>query len=219
MKLRMLIISLCGLVAMGRSAAALELGERAPMADVKMKNASAGKDEGGPTPRQSGYGHAGGQLSIADAKGPKGTLVIFSCNHCPFVKGWETRIAELGNTWRKNGVGVIAVNSNDPAAYAEDGFTEMQQRAKQRGFEFPYVVDATSEVGRAFGATRTPEAFLFDKDGKLAYHGTIDDNYQDASKVKDHYLRDALEALVGGKEIPVRETKAIGCSIKFRAKS
>ena len=181
-------------------AAALPLGDTAPMATVKMKSVD------------------GKEISIGEAAGPKGTLVIFSCNHCPFVKAWETRIAEIGNAYPKKGVGVIVINPNDPTAYAEDDYAEMQQRAKQRGFEFPYVVDATSEVGRAFGATRTPEAYLFDQTGKLVYHGTIDDNYQDAGKAKEHFLKDALDALIAGKEIPVKETKAVGCSIKFRPK-
>jgi peroxiredoxin len=187
-----------GLAAAGRQTAALPLGETAPMATAKMKNVD------------------GRELSIADVKGEKGTLVIFSCNHCPFVKAWETRIADLGNTYLKKGVGVIQINANDPAV-AGDTFEAMQQRAQERGFQFPYAVDATSEIARAFGASRTPEAFLFGAGGKLVYHGTIDDNYQDAGKAKEHYLKDALEALVAGQEIPVKETKAVGCSIKFRA--
>jgi peroxiredoxin len=93
----------------------------------------------------------------------------------------------------------------------------MQARAKERGFAFPYVVDATSDVARAFGAARTPEVFLFDKEGKLVYHGAVDDNGQDAAKVDKAYLKDALDAVAGGKAVPVAETKSIGCSIKFRS--
>ena len=182
------------------SAEALKLGEKAPDASVKMKSVD------------------GKEVSIADVAGPKGTLVFFTCNHCPFVKAWETRIAEIGNMYSKKGVGVIAINSNDPADFAEDSYAEMQARAKQRGFEFPYVVDATSDVGRAFGATRTPEFFLFDATGKLVYHGALDDN-KDAKSVEKHYLQEALNALLDGKPIPVAETKAVGCSIKFRAKA
>jgi hypothetical protein len=92
----------------------------------------------------------------------------------------------------------------------------MQQRARERGFEFLYVVDATSNVARAFGATRTPEAFLFDAAGTLVYHGAIDDNAQDAAKVEKRFLKDALDALLAGREVAVKETKALGCSIKFR---
>jgi peroxiredoxin len=148
--------------------------------------------------------------------GARATLVVFTCNHCPFAKAWETRIVELGNTYAAKGIGVVAVNANDPKVAAEDDFDGMQKRAKDRGMQFPYVVDATSNVARAFGATRTPEAFLFDKDGKLVYHGTIDDNGEDATKVEKSYLKDALEAVASGKDVAVKETKSIGCGIKFR---
>ena len=116
-------------------------------------------------------------------------------------------------------IGVIVINSNDPSAYPEDNYDQMQKRAKDRGFEFPYVVDATSDVARAFGASHTPEAYLFDKDGKLVYHGAVDDNSKDASKVESPYLKDALNALLAGNQIATKETKAIGCSIKFRGKA
>jgi peroxiredoxin len=178
----------------------IKLGDKAPMSDVKMKNVD------------------GKELSIADLAGKNGTLVIFSCNHCPFVKAWESRIAELGNAYRTKGIGVIQINPNDPAAQAPDGYVEMQQRAKERGFQFPYVVDATSDVARAFGASRTPEFFLFDKDGKLVYHGALDDN-KDAAHASQHYLKDALEAVLTGRPVAVAETKAVGCSIKFRGKA
>ncbi len=179
----------------------LALGAAAPAATVKMKSVD------------------GRELTIADAKGEKGTLVIFTCNHCPWVKAWETRIAEIGNAWQAKGIGVIAVNSNDPAAYPEDAFEEMQKRAKDRGMRYPYVVDATSEVARAFGASHTPEIFLFGKDGKLAYKGAVDDNAKEPEKVKEHFLADALEAVAAGNPPPMPETKALGCSIKYRKSS
>src|SRR6266545_6438057 len=123
----------------------LAIGASAPMADVKMTSVD------------------GKSVSIADVKGAKGTLVVFTCNACPWAKAWEARIAELGNAFAKRGVGVIAVNPNDPEVQAEDAYAVMQQRAKKRGMSFPYVVDVTSDLARAFGATRTPEAFLFDR--------------------------------------------------------
>ena len=180
---------------------ALKIGDPVPMADVKMKNVDDRR------------------LSIEDVKGEKGTLVIFSCNHCPYVKAWEDRIAALGNTYRKQGVGVIVINSNSSEKVPQDGFEEMVERAEAKGFEFPYVVDATSDVARAFGATRTPEAFLFDGEGKLVYHGAIDDNSGDPEGVESHYMKDALDAVIAGKAIGLKETKAIGCSIKFRPRS
>jgi peroxiredoxin len=176
------------------------IGQPAPMQDERMKSIS------------------GTDISIAEAAGTKGTLVIFTCNHCPWVKMWQGRIAAIGNAAIKRGVGVLAVNSNDPAAYAEDGFDEMKARAKKLGFKFPYVVDATSEVARAFGATHTPEAYLLDAQGHLVYHGGVDDNAREEKAVRQPWLRDAVEALVSGKPIPMAETKALGCGIKFREK-
>lgn len=157
----------------------------------------------------------GKKYSIDSVAGEHGTLVIFSCNHCPWVKKWEDRIASLGNEYRKKGFGVIVINSNDPSLSRGDDMDSMKQRAKERSFEFPYVVDTGSAVARAFGATRTPEVFLFDKDKKLAFYGAIDDNADDASKVEKHYLKDAFEALAKGETPATQETKAFGCTIKF----
>jgi hypothetical protein len=161
----------------------------------------------------------GKEVSIADVKGAKGTLVVFTCNACPWAKKWESRIVELGNDAGKKGIGMIAINSNDPNVNADDSYAVMQTRAKERGMKFAYAYDATSGIARAFGATRTPEAFLFDASGKLVYHGTIDDNADDAAAVKDAYLANAVNAVAGGKAVPVAETKALGCGIKFRKSS
>ena len=177
---------------------ALEIGDAVPSGDVKMKNVD------------------NSEVTLAGAMGPKGLLVVFSCNHCPWVQRWESRIVELGNTYRAKGIGVVAVNSNDTVEYPDDGFEHMQARAREKGYDFPYVVDATSGVARAFAASKTPEAFLFDAQGKLAYTGTIDDNAKDASAVTAAYLKDALEAVAAGKPVTAAKTKALGCSIKLR---
>src|SRR5580704_6465758 len=182
------------------SAFGLNIGDKAPDTTIKMKSVD------------------GKEVSIADVTGKNGTLVVFTCNHCPFAKAWQERIAAIGNSGKDKSVGVIAINSNDPTDYPEDGYAEMQKRAQKLGFTFPYVVDATSDVARAFGATRTPEAFLFDKDGKLVYHGAIDDS-QDASAVTQHYLQDAITTSTAGQAVPVKETKFVGCGIKFHAKT
>jgi peroxiredoxin len=183
--------------ALAAPVAALQIGDPAPQRDVKMRNVD------------------GRELSIAEIAGKDGTLVIFTCNHCPWSKAWETRIVTLGNTYQQRGIGVIAINANDPSEHAEDGYDEMVKRAKERGFQFPYVVDGGSKVARAFGAERTPEAFLFDANGKLVYHGTIDDNAEQASEVQKHFLGDALEAVATGQPVALKETKALGCSIKY----
>lgn len=177
---------------------ALSLGDGIPMAEMKM----AAVD--------------GRQVSIHDVAGPKGTLVLFTCNACPWVKAWQARIAEIGNDALGRGIGVIEINSNDPRKVPEDGFEQMKARAEAAGMKYPYVVDATSAVARAFGATRTPEAYLFDARGRLVYHGTIDDNARDPAAVKERWLRNAVEALAVGRDVQVSETKALGCSIKFR---
>ena len=177
--------------------AALEIGAKAPATDVKMK------------------GVDGKEVSIKDVMGAKGTLVVFTCNACPYAKGWETRIVDLGNAYAAKGIGMIAINANDPKVVADDGYDQMVTRAKERGMKYPYVMDATSEVAKAFGAARTPEAFLFDAQGKLVYHGAVDDNVESAEKVTKNYLKDALDSVVAGKEVSVKETKAVGCGIKW----
>ncbi len=196
MKRVLILAAMVGMVA--GAATALELGDPAPSTTVKMKDVS------------------GRMLSIAEVQGVKGTMVMFSCNACPWVKAWETRIAELGNQAQEMGFGVMVINPNDPAKVPEDSYEVMQQRAKERGFAFPYVVDDTSGVAKAFGATRTPEVFLFDAAGKLAYHGAIDDNAREPEKVEKRYLADALQAVAQGQRVPVAETKALGCTIKWR---
>ena len=185
----------------GSARADLVIGDAVPMKDVKMTGVN------------------GKSVSLADVAGKKGTLVVFTCNHCPWAKMWQTRVTEIGNAAGKAGIGMVAINANDPAEYPEDNMDGMKQRAKQLGIKFPYVIDATSDVARAFGATRTPEAFLFDAEGKLVYHGTIDDSPKDATAVKDAWLKDAVNAVSTGKTVTTAETKAMGCSIKFRSKT
>jgi peroxiredoxin len=180
----------------------LALGATAPSATVKMKSATDGK-----------------MVSIADVKGKKGTLVVFTCNHCPYAKAWEGRIVALANDYTKKGIGSILINANDPNVAKGDKYEDMQTRAKETGMQVPYAVDETSGIARAFGAEKTPEAYLFDTKGKLVYHGTIDDNDRDAGKVTKTYLKDALEAVLTGKTVPAPETKAMGCGIKFRKNS
>ncbi len=176
----------------------LAIGAPAPMRGLKMKSVD------------------GAEVSVEKAAGKNGTLVVFTCNACPWAKMWESRVAEIGNAALERGIGVIAINSNDPAVNEEDGFEPMKERASKLGLKFPYVVDATSAVARAYGATRTPEVFLFDAKGKLAYHGAVDDNARDAAAVKERWLHDAVQAVATGGNVAVTETKALGCTIKFR---
>jgi hypothetical protein len=179
---------------------ALALGSAVPMPAAPLRNVD------------------GKSVTLAASAGKKGTLVMFICNHCPWVKAWQTRIAAVGNGARARGVGVVAINSNDPAQFPEDSFVGMKKRARDVGYKFAYAMDETSDLARAFGASRTPEAFLFDASGKLVYHGAIDDNAHDERAVEHHWLQDAVEALASGKAVPVAETKSIGCGIHGRDK-
>jgi hypothetical protein len=180
------------------AAMALGVGEVAPLSSVKMKNVD------------------GREVSLGESAGPRGLLVVFTCNHCPWARAWEDRLVALGNAYQGKGIGVVAVNSNDPSEFREDGWEQMRARAKAKGYQFPYVVDATSGVAKAFGASKTPEAYLFDREGKLVYTGAIDDNAKDAGAVREQYLKDALDAVIAGTAVHKPVTKALGCSIKFR---
>lgn len=160
-------------------------------------------------------------VSMADFPETKGFIVIFTCNHCPFSVAYEDRIIALDQRYKKLGYPVIAINPNDPAVVPADGFAEMQQRASEKGFTFPYLFDEGQKVFPKYGATRTPHVFLLNKQGKslkVAYIGAIDDNSQDADAVKEKYLDNAVTALLGGKTPQPDFTKAIGCTIKTASK-
>ncbi|MBM3451239.1 MAG: thioredoxin family protein [Armatimonadetes bacterium] len=148
------------------------------------------------------------------ASGP--FVVIFSCNHCPYAQAWEGRLIELQRAFVARGVRFVVVNANDAAEYPDDSFPRMRERAQEKGYNFPYLCDETQWVARAYGAQRTPEVFLFDLGGRLRYHGAVDDNYDDPGAVKQPYLSAAIEAVLAGEEPPVAETRAVGCTIKWK---
>ena len=143
-------------------------------------------------------------------------IVIFSCNHCPYVQAYEDRIIALQKEFEKNGVQIVAINSNDDVKYPDDSFEEMKKRASDKKFNFPYLRDETQEVAKAYGASHTPQIFLFDENRELKYEGKIDDNWQEPERVKSKYLRDAIEEVLEGKEVSVPETFSIGCTIKWK---
>ncbi|WP_324669901.1 thioredoxin family protein [Geochorda subterranea] len=142
--------------------------------------------------------------------------VVFWCNHCPYVQAWEGRVVEIQRRYADRGVQLVLISSNDPAQYPQDSFAAMTQRAREKGYPFPYLFDETQQVARAYGATRTPEIFLFDGERRLRYHGRPDDNYEDPSAVTRPYLRDAIEALLAGRQPSTAETEPQGCTIKWR---
>lgn len=175
--------------------AELALNAALPMADHKMKDVS------------------GKTVSMGESKTNKGLLVIFSCNTCPYVKLSEKRIKEYSDYCLSNGIGCIIINSNEAQRTEEDSFDEMVKYYNYQSLKCAYVVDEKSQVADAFGATRTPQCFLFNAKG-LVYKGAIDDNVKDAAAVKAPYLKDALASVAKGETPKTQETKSIGCTIK-----
>lgn len=157
----------------------------------------------------------GKKYSLNTFAGKKALVVVFSCNHCPYVQAYEERIMEIQKDYSKD-VQVIAISSNEDENYPEDSFENMKARSQMKKFNFPYLHDETQNVAKAYGATHTPEIFLFDKDKKLVFHGKIDDNWQESQSVKSKYLRNAIDEILSGKQISVPETFTIGCTIKWR---
>jgi len=161
----------------------------------------------------------GKMYSMADYKDAKGFIVVFTCNTCPFAVKYEDRVNQLAKKYKSKGYILLAINPNDPAVQPDDTFELMKERAKDKGYDFPYLVDEGQKIYPQYGATKTPHIFLLDKNLVVKYIGAIDDNVDDASSVKERYLENAIAALESGKEPSPALTKAIGCSIKAKKKS
>lgn len=174
----------------------LPIGSAIPSADVKMKDVS------------------GKEISLKDAKTSKGLLIMFSCNTCPYVIKNQSRTYEVCKYASGSGLGVAILNSNEAKRGDDDSFDDMKAYAKEQGYNWNYLVDKNSALADAFGANRTPECFLFNGEGKLVYHGAIDDNPSDASAVSRKHLLSAIEEMLGGKDVSVKESKSVGCGIK-----
>jgi peroxiredoxin len=155
-------------------------------------------------------------VSPDDFADAKALAVIFWCNHCPYVRAWEDRVAALQREYADRGVRFVLINANDAAKYPGDSYEQMQARAKEKDYPYPYLHDETQEVARQYGATRTPEVFLFDEARTLRYHGAPDDNADDPKAVRHHYLRDALDAILASAAPTPAETPPQGCTIKWR---
>jgi peroxiredoxin len=159
----------------------------------------------------------GKMVSLSDYKDAKGYIVTFTCNTCPYAVMYEDRIIELNNKYAAKGYPVIAIMPNNVNVQPGDALPEMKKRAQEKGFNFPYLIDAKQSVYPKYGATKTPHMFVLQKTKKgnvVKYIGAIDDNYKDASAVTTKYVEEAVDALIAGKEVKETETKAIGCSIK-----
>jgi peroxiredoxin len=142
--------------------------------------------------------------------------VVFTCNHCPYAKAVEERLVQVQRDYASRGVRLVAINPNDERAYPDDSFEHMVARAAERGFNFPYLHDASQAVARAYDAACTPDIFVFDRARKLFYNGRFDDNWQDASKVTRRDLRLVLDALLEGRALDFPPVASMGCSIKWK---
>jgi peroxiredoxin len=143
-------------------------------------------------------------------------VLVQSCNHCPYVLAWEGRIDALAREYADRGVRFVAVNSNDAEAYPADSFDAMVEHAREARYSFDYLYDESQEVARALGSERTPEAFVFDADRRLVYHGAVDDNREEAD-VTTSYLRGALDAALAGEAPAIADTAPVGCTVKWRS--
>jgi len=159
----------------------------------------------------------GKMVSLANYKDAKGFIVIFTCNTCPYAVAYEDRVEALNKKYASKGYPVIAIMPNNTDVKPGDNMEAMKARAKAKGFTFPYLMDEGQKIYPQYGATKTPHVYLLQKTKKgnqVKYIGAIDDNYQDAADVKTKYVENAVDALLSGKEISEKETRAIGCSIK-----
>lgn len=157
----------------------------------------------------------GKEYNLHRQKGQYGTVVIFSCNHCPYVQAYDARITELAKTYVAKGIAFFVINANDEANYPEDSFAKMKEKSKTQKLVYPYLRDATQKVAADFGAGCTPEVFAFDDHLRLIYTGRVDDNMDHPEKVTQSYLRDTCEAMLAHREPKVKEAHPIGCSIKW----
>ncbi|MDH4109521.1 MAG: thioredoxin family protein [Gammaproteobacteria bacterium] len=156
--------------------------------------------------------------SLSDAAGIHGYLVMFICNHCPFVKHVRRELARIGREYMPRGIAIYAINSNDAESYPGDSPARMKEESRDWGYEFPYLVDADQSVAQAYQAACTPDFFLFDRERRLVYRGRLDDSRpSNELPVTGRDLRAALEALLAGKEIPADQKPSIGCNIKWKA--
>jgi hypothetical protein len=173
----------------------LPIGSPVPKSDIRVKDVS------------------GKEISLQQVKKAGGLLVMFSCNTCPYVIRNQSRTNEICAYAGHHQIGVILLNANEGDRSGGNSFTEMQSYAKAQGYQWYYALDNNSLLADAFGANRTPECYLFDKEGKLVYHGAIDDSPGDPGQVRRPHLRMAIDEMAAGKQVTVKETRSVGCSI------
>ena len=162
----------------------------------------------------------GNRVSLMDYNDQKGVIVVFTCNTCPYSRMYEQRILELDKKFKSKGFPVVAIQPNDPGKSPGDSFSAMKDRAEEKGYTFPYLMDETQQITKAYGATNTPHVYVLEREEKdefiVRYIGAIDNNSRDASKADKHYVEAAVNSILDGKEVDQTKTKAIGCTIKWR---
>ena len=197
-KIKLLLVVCFGVLFAGNNTR-YELGDT--VADFRLKNVD------------------GKMVSLADYKNAKGAIIIFDCNTCPYSKAYNSRILALNKKYAGAGFPVVAINANDADKSPGDSYSEMIDVAKRKGYDFPYLVDESQAVAKAFGATNTPHVFILKKEGdafKVAYIGTIDNNARNESDADKKYVESAVDALLAGKAVENPKTKAVGCGIKWK---
>ena len=161
----------------------------------------------------------GQMVSLSDFENAKGLVVLFTCNTCPYAKAYESRVADLDGKYASKGFPVVAVNPNDPSEQPGDSMDEMIVRAAERGYTFPYLKDDSQEIAKRFGATRTPQVYVLNKESKtkfrVEYVGAIDDSPREPADVEERHVEDAIDALLEGDKPSIKEKRAIGCLIKW----
>ena len=177
----------------------IEPGDQAPDFELSNANAAVG----------------GGTMTLSDVMGDNGAVVMFTCNHCPYVVGSEERIENAASRARELGMGFVGINSNDPIMYESDNWDSMVKRAG-KGMSYAYLHDETQAIAHAYGAERTPEFYLLDGNGRVTYRGRLDDSPNDPSLATTHELMDAIEALLADEQPDTSRTDSIGCSVKWK---
>ena len=159
---------------------------------------------------------SGNIVSLADFAATPALVVVFMCNHCPYVQAYEDRLISLQREYAAKRVQLVAINANDEAGYPEDGFENMVRRSQKKQFNFPYLRDESQRVARAYGAEYTPEVFVLNSKQEVRYIGRVDDNWQHPDKVRSRDLHDAIDAVLARKKVANPVTHAIGCTIKWK---
>jgi peroxiredoxin len=158
----------------------------------------------------------GKQCKLEDFTGAKVLVVMFICYHCPYVQAIEDRILQLHRDYHGKGVQLVGICSNDAKNYPDDSPQNLLKRWREKKYGFPYLIDESQAVAKSYGAVCTPDIYVYDQNRRLAYHGRLDDHWEDADKVTRHELREALEALLQGKQAAEKQNPSMGCSIKWK---